>query len=269
MFFLPSLISTGIGFLGQRMGANAAERNAEFNASMGKINAAFELDSELRAIQTERLASDIQFSEARVNHSLEIADAEARERNAEMLHLYANANTAESREEIRRRRLDFKRFQGSQRARVGASGVIEAGSPLEALAESAGQMELALNEMQRQASNEFNETMNQAAIESRDARLQRLLATQNLNGAAHAREVSRITSDMDATNAQYRYQSALNGYSADLSRSRDQARGMRLGSVGTLLSGTASWIGNRKTQPSYPYSWAQPVNQRTGTGIFR
>ena len=249
MFFLPTLlgaVSTGLDFLGQRRAATAQASAADFNASVQKVNAEFDLKSELEALKVERMIAETQYSEAQLNYTMASTEAQARLENADRLKQFASARTAEGRESIRRRRRDFAKFQGTQRARVGASGVTEQGSPLETFAETAGQIELALNEMQRDANSERRETLNQAEYEARDGRLGQVTARAGLDAAGNALNVSRITSGMNEASAGYRYQSALTATQFGLSASNDQVSGARLGSLGTLISGAATWGANRK-----------------------
>lgn len=274
MFWLPLILgaaSTGLQFAGQRKAANAQESNAEFNAAIGKVNAEFDLLSELEALKIERLQADTQYSEAQLNYSFAKAEAQSRIENANRLKQFAEARTAESREGIRRKRLDFERFQSTQRARVGASGVTEQGSPLEVFAETAGKIQLALNEMQRDASNERGEVMNRAEFEARDGRLQGVFAKAGLDSAKNIRNTSLIVNDINRSTAQYQYQASLTNAAFGLQSGRDQARGTRLSSVGTLLSGASSWVGNYKNSQylggQAPYASATPVGY--SQSIFR
>jgi hypothetical protein len=57
----------------------------------------------------------------------------------------------EAREQIARDRAKNKRLMGAQRAAIGASGVQEAGSPLEVLGETAGMLELGIQDESRAA----------------------------------------------------------------------------------------------------------------------
>lgn len=249
MFFLPTLlgaVSTGLDFLGQRRAASAQASTADFNAAVQKMNAEFDLKSELEALKVERLVANTQYQEAQLNYTFAATEAQSRIENAERMKQFASARTAESRESIRRRRRDFQKFQGTQRARVGASGVTEQGSPLEVFAETAGQIELALNEMQRDANSERRETLNQAEFEARDGRLGQVGAQAGLDAAGNARNVAMITNDMNGVSANYRYKSAITATQFGLSAAQDQAAGTRLASIGTLISGAASWAGNRK-----------------------
>ena len=248
MFFLPTLIgaaSTGLNFFGQRSQARQAEENAKYNAAVSRINAQFDLGAELSALKIERMQNEARFAEAQLNHTLAKSEAESRIQNAERLRQFGEVRTHKSREAIRRRRRDFERFQGTQRARIGGSGVTEQGSPLELLAETAGEIELSLAEMQRESFYEDIEIQNAATLEERDGRLQGVLANAELDAAGNSLAVSQIVSGINESAAQYRYSSAVSAAGLGLSGASSYASGQRLASYGTLLSGAASWIGQR------------------------
>lgn len=82
--------------------------------------------------------------------------------NAKLEENAATQADLEAREDERRKRVQNKAFLGSQRAALGASGVTESGSPLEALAYDAGQLELNNLDDARAAEAARQRGMNQA-----------------------------------------------------------------------------------------------------------
>ena len=112
-------MGTGISIYGQQQAAKTAQKAAEFNAGQNDANAR--------------------------------ETAAAAEYNASLLENQALQAEMDSRETIRRRRIESKRYAETQRARFAASGVTEAGSPLETMAETAALLEMDAQEVNRQA----------------------------------------------------------------------------------------------------------------------
>jgi hypothetical protein len=73
----------------------------------------------------------------------------AAEFNAKVAENEALRVEMESREQIRRDRITHKRLLGRQRALAAKSGVTETGSPLDLMAETAGELELGILDSQR------------------------------------------------------------------------------------------------------------------------
>lgn len=84
--------------------------------------------------------------------------------NARMAENEALRVDQEGRESIKRRRRENKRLMGRARARLAKSGVVEEGTPLEVMAETAGQLELAALDEQRAASAESSRLRSQAGM---------------------------------------------------------------------------------------------------------
>jgi len=84
--------------------------------------------------------------------------------NAKVMENEALRNEMDGRESIARRRKDNKRLMGRSRARLAKSGVVEEGTPLEVMAEVAGQMELAALDERRAVNTESQRLRTQAGI---------------------------------------------------------------------------------------------------------
>jgi hypothetical protein len=69
----------------------------------------------------------------------------------------------EARETIARQRAQNRRFMSSQRAAIAKSGIAEAGSPLEVLGETAGQLELQAQDQARAARLRLSSGLSQSA----------------------------------------------------------------------------------------------------------
>lgn len=98
-------VGTGVAVYGQMQQAKTAKKVGEYTAQTAEANAK--------------------------------ATAEAAEYNAQLAEVQALQTEMDSRENIRRKRLENSRYQKSQRARFAKAGVTEEGSPLEVMAETA------------------------------------------------------------------------------------------------------------------------------------
>lgn len=248
-FFLPllGLIGAGASLYGQNKSAKAQERAGQYNATIARANAKFDLEAELAAIAGDSLLADMQYAEAQSAYRLSKLEAKMRAEDADRLRLFAEARTDASREEIRRQRLANERFSGSQRARIGASGVIEEGSPLELLAETAGKMELALEEMHRQANYDRSAAYDEAGQIERESGVASILADAELDGAAFRRSSTLRALETDRNSALNRYVSTNAAANLGVATASAQAAATRLSSAGTLLSGVGTWASQRNT----------------------
>jgi hypothetical protein len=112
-------VGTGVAVYGQVQQAKTAKKVGEYNAKTAEENAK--------------------------------ATAEAAEYNALAQEEQALQTEMDSRENIRRKRLENRRFQSTQRARFAKAGVTEEGSPLEVMADTAALLEMDAQEVNRQA----------------------------------------------------------------------------------------------------------------------
>lgn len=106
-------------------------------------------------------ASQFQFEQ---NQKLYEIEKKQQLQQAEMLRSQADTEEAASRARIAATRKDFDRMKAIQRARLAKSGVVEAGTPLDILAETAGEMELAIANQHFESSLEQQRTRYQADI---------------------------------------------------------------------------------------------------------
>jgi len=91
--------------------------------------------------------------------------AQAGEYNAKLAESEAIQTEIDSRENIRRARQDNRRFRGAQRAAMAkAGGVLGEGSPLLIEAETAGMLELGIQDQRRQAQMEAKRLRAQGAM---------------------------------------------------------------------------------------------------------
>jgi hypothetical protein len=131
-------IAVGISAIGAGMQYVASNQAAKSQASIATLNAQ---NANLAAKQQFDLQIlNTQMESRRAEQSADLqrlqgANLDAEAENADKI---AMQNAAKSREEM-------ARFRAIQRSRIAGSGVVETGTPLDALAESAADMQLALS----------------------------------------------------------------------------------------------------------------------------
>lgn len=220
-----SAVGTGAAVYGQRQAARTTEQFARFNAMVEANNARLNHRMMLAQAESQRRALE--------------AEAAMQSNNAQMLRQMANAQAGADRENIRRTREDHMRFQAIQRAKVASSGILEEGSPLEVLADTAGLMELTLQDLHYESDLNRRSLLWQADV------------TQA--GAGATLFQARATGlDVAAANAGLRQ--GLRQADITQRAGLAQASGMRRDSVATLLTGIGgagmSYAGARGFTPS-------------------
>lgn len=152
---LASVAASGAGAVAQYSSSRAAARNQE---AIANFNARIQSQNALHEMRVAQL-------EAGANARFLQGQAAAQQANALTLRRTADAEAAQAREQSRRTRMDNARFQALQRARIARSGVLETGSPLDILAETAGVMELALQDAHYEANLKLTKGYRQAQLE--------------------------------------------------------------------------------------------------------
>lgn len=206
-----SAVGTGVSYYQQQQAADTQRRMAEYNYAVAAQNA--EIQSKLAQYQAEANAA---MAEAQLAAGLN---------NAQALRQQAGAVEAQGREDSRRQRTEFLRLQARQRARQAKSGIVAAGTPLEILAETAGQMELTLSDAQYQTELERRSLFRQADLQTAQAGL----------------------AGIDKSLQLYRGEAARVGYRMDLQRAEiarlagmSDAQGTANRATATLFSGISS-----------------------------
>jgi hypothetical protein len=132
---VASIAGAGISAYGQYQSGKAQNAIAQFKAMQQEKQA----QTQLLSMQTQ---AALQKQQAEANFKLRSAEAQARLNNAQALEDQALSQDAINRANLRKRREDFARMQGEQRAAIAASGVAEAtGTPLDLLAETAAKIQ--------------------------------------------------------------------------------------------------------------------------------
>lgn len=248
-FALPvlGLVGAGISAYSSIAAGKAQQRISQFNFAVQQSNAKLQMMAQLGALQQQRNQSAVALRQAEINYQLANAEASAREANAKIIRQNADARTAASREEIRRKRLDFARFQAAQRARIAGSGVTEAGSPLELLAETAGQMQLAIEEMHQQANIDRATQYNEAEMESFGAKLMKAGNNSALSMAKAQNALSKNSFALSEATTRSQYRANLTEANINRMAGFADAKGKMLAGVGNLFSGLGSFAKTRST----------------------
>lgn len=130
-----SAAGAGVAAYGQHQSGKAQSNIAAFNASQQEREA----KASMLSMQTQ---AALQKQQAEANFKLRNAEAQARMNNADAIDSQALAQDRVNRYNQRKRREEFGRMQGQQRAAIAASGVAESsGTPLDLLAETAAKIQ--------------------------------------------------------------------------------------------------------------------------------
>lgn len=235
------LIGGGLSFLSQRNQASAAADVTRFNASQQASDARMNFMAQNAAIEQQGLAAEIQQRQAEANYQISLAEASARDRNAKLIAMQAEARTGDSREAIRRKRVEYEKFKASQRSQIAASGVVASeGSPLELLADTAGEMEVSIQELHRGADLQRTAGLEASRMEGFAADLQRSGASSAFASASAASglAMSRVGLDQAINRSQFGANMAQTNITRMVGMS--QSRGMNKAAFGSLLSSAGS-----------------------------
>lgn len=194
-------IGTGIGVYSSMQAANNEKRIAAYNAELANRQA--ELQGQVAQRQAEVAAYNSQLSQRQADLNKQMAEYQATvaERNATTLRAYADQGEARGREEARRMREEKARILAGMRSGYAKSGVTTEGSPLAVLAEADGTLELQIQDMWWQSTNEAKKLRGEAegldfeaAVTRRGGEYSHLLASraadQSLTDAMFEREAA-------------------------------------------------------------------------------
>jgi hypothetical protein len=242
---IATLIGGGLSLFGGLGAAAAARANAQRNYMLNMGNAETQRGNTLAALDLESMRADIELGNARTNLEFATLDAAARTRNAERLRQFGEVRTSQFREQMQRQMRSFDQMQGSQRAAVGASGVTESGSPLEVMAESAAQMQLALRDAHNAASMERSETLTRAGLEDYGAAREIAGARAGMLSAERGYSLRMGSQALGRMSAESAYRAAKFGAGVNQQAGLDQSRGMLFSSIGGAFSGFADFSAKR------------------------
>ncbi len=206
-----SAVGTGISYYGQQQQAENAQAIANYNAAIQQQNAQVQA----------RLAQQ----QSTWQQQAQMAQYQAQQNNAVTLQNQAQAVEAQGREQADRERERQAQLLATQRAHFAKAGVVNEGSPLAVLADTAKTTELGIQDMAYQTELESRQWQQKAADE-------RFQAGFSLMDAS----LERYKQSSIAIGQQIAYREA------DLTKMQGaaQAEGYRTAAGATLLSGAAS-----------------------------
>lgn len=239
---LLSAVGAGLNAIGGFNRADSYEQIAQANYGIDVFNATQQRLNTLTEIRLQNTGNKIAFSAARANFSLAMADAKARDRNADRLRLFAEARTSQGREAIRRQVRAFEEFQGRQQTTVAASGVTMSGSPLEVMAEGEANFKIAIQDLNDQTLSDRKQAMDSATLEQFGANQDRLGAQMDLSMARRGSLLARTAGQLARSQAKTAFQSAIMSAELEKLSGFDSAAGQRFSTVGSLLSSTGKFM---------------------------
>lgn len=209
-----TLVGTGISYRSQQQAAASSRAIADYNARLSTQNAR----TSLGIAQAQSTAERRQLE----------AQAAAQQQNARTIRTTADDQIAAGREDIRAKRTDGARLMAIQRARIAKSGIVESGTPLDILADTAAQIQ------------------HGAELDLYEQNLNRDQAYR----AAAFEEAGAGATLLNAGMADLKGKAAYAGYRNQLSQielnrmsGNQQASAMQTGASATLLSGLGSFAG--------------------------
>ena len=222
-----SAIGTGVSVYSQNQQANAAESIARFNAAQQERNARLSL-------MTRQAEANFAKRDAEMNFKLRAADAEARFRNAQTIQNQIATQDRINRANVTKKREENARFEGTMRANIAASGLIEqSGTPADLLAEAAGIMQRDLDEQHYEQGLQRDTLFREAALE-------RLGGQMALAGATLNRDSALAAASLNASAARAGFLSEMRGAQIGRYAGAAQASTYRTGAWGTLFSGLSN-----------------------------
>ena len=239
-----SLIGSGISFYAQQQQASSAESVANYNFEMQKRNNEQNKKiAERQQVWQQQAFANNQATTARnaaQARAVAQANANASNQNAAILANQGRAAESIAREEARRKRQENDKVLALQRGRYAKSGVTNEGTPLSIMAETAGLLELSIQDAAYQADmtgRAFDRKADLARFEGRTALYEGALAgvdsQESINQSVFDAGVSRY--EAAAKEAGFAIQ--LNQARIDQFAGLSTAKGLRTASYGTLLSG--------------------------------
>lgn len=235
---VASAVGTGISYYGQQQQAQNAQSVANYNAQIAAQNSAVnrQIAAQQAVLAQQQIARNQQLTQAQ-------ADAQRRnatvlQNNATALEQQGRAAEAQGREQARRMREDNIKKLATQRARYAKSGVTSEGSPLAVMAESAGLLELGVQDLHFQSDLEGRAYDTRAAGERYQADNERFGADFTLAADTSAFDASVARYEAAATEAGLRIQSQRDKF--DYMAGSATAAGYKAASFGTLVSGAGS-----------------------------
>lgn len=217
-------IGAGVSAYGAYQQGQAAQAISNWNAKAQENNAR----TQLRSMQAQ---AAVQKAGADNELRLRAAEASARMQNAKAIEQNALTQDAIGRTNLAKRREEFSRMQGEQRAALASSGVVESsGTPLDLLAETAAQIQQDMEEQHFTGELQRRTLFSEAAQERLGGRLA-------LAGATLDRDSSVAEATLRETAGRGAYQAGRREAEITRLTGRAQKRAANIAAGGTLLSG--------------------------------
>jgi hypothetical protein len=188
-----TVIGAGVGAYSSYQSGKNQQIMADMNAAQQERNA----KTQLIAMQTQ---ANLAKRDAEANFMLRSAESQARMNNAKSIENGQLGQDRINRVNLRKRREEMSRFQGTQRANIAASGLVEStGTPLDVLAETAATI-------QQDQEEQFYGMELQRRTIFREAEMERLGGRLALAGATLDRNsgVAAASLQQAAAGAEYR-----------------------------------------------------------------
>lgn len=234
-----SAIGTGVSYYGQHQ---AAKSNAAINAYNSRVqerNASAQLRLQLAQAEMNKKALDMQAAAQEQAARLAFQNAQAMRSDAE-------SQAAIDRAEKEKSRREHLRLLATQRAKIAGSGMVESGSPLMVLAETARLTQLDLEEQGYASDLERRQRL-------READLTEFQGRQGLFEAGMTR-FNKGFESLRALSAQAGYNNARTGIRLGRLASAAETSAMRTSATAGLISGIAStgsaYYSTRQNMPS-------------------
>ena len=229
--FVLGLIGAGVGAYSAYESGQSQKAIANYNAQNNERN----MKMQMMGVQAQ---SAIQKQQAEAEYAMRSAESQARMNNAISMENKVTSQDMVNRENLRKRTEMFAREQGSQRAAIAASGVVESsGTPLDLLAETAATIQ-----RDREEQSYGNEIERRTLL--READMERLGGQLALAGATLNRNAGLAQASL--TLASGRMANMAGMRESQIMRLSGAAAGRAgtMSAAGTLLSGVASAGGN-------------------------
>lgn len=255
-----SAVGTGVSVYGQSQAAKQSAAIGRYNYAMQMQQARQQQQLALFQQNSVSQQAAVMQRQAEISQSLANSESQARMNNAAALRQQAEVQAAVDRENFKSTQRDQDRQRAIQRAAIGKQGTVESGSPLELLADTAGEMQQALNEIHYQSELGRRKTLGEAAMEEFGSKLSKAgAAAQFAAGSAEA-GFTRQAAALEGAKAAAALTQGRREARIGLMSSDANAASMRIGAVGSLFSGLGS-IGSQWT------SWRYQGGGAGGTSI--
>lgn len=226
-------LSAGYSAYSYSQQASAAQQIANYNYATQAASAQAQMQL---AIANAQFQARLAQHEAGLNAYMSELQAQGYEANAQAIENKILTDDSATREDIRTQRDEFNRLISSQRAQIAKSGVAEAGTPLDILAETAGDAERVIQNMAYE-----NELQRRSGFYEAD--IQRYQADQ----ARYQGSVTQFLGNAEAQGYGIQEVAASIGYQNDLARANidrltgtNAASNYRAQATGSILSGLSS-----------------------------